>query len=106
MRIMRKLRSALSRALDVPADALGERVCVSTGGFFDTTVDGCDSIVDYSPSHIVLDCASDRIVIEGDGLAVGAFTLGRIRICGRVDSITNCRAAKNAAKTADGGSTR
>ena len=91
MKIMRRIRSALGSALDVPSEALGERVCVSTGGFTDTTVDGCEAIVDYSPSHVVLDCADERIVIEGDGLSVGAFSLGRVRICGRVDSITNCR---------------
>lgn len=90
MRIMRRIRSAFSSALDVPAEALGERVCVSTGGFFDTVVDGCTAIVDYSPSCVVLECASDKIVIEGDGLNVSVFSLGRVRICGRVDSITNC----------------
>ena len=91
--IMRKIRSALGRALDVPAGALGERVCVSTGGFFDTVVDGCESIVDYSPTHVVLDCGGERVLIEGEGLSVSVFTLGRVRIFGRVDRITNCRRA-------------
>ena len=91
MNITRRMRAALGRTLDVPAGALGERVCVSTVGFFDTTVDGCDSIVDYSPSHVVLDCGGERVLIEGDGLSVGAFTLGRVRICGRVERIVKCR---------------
>ena len=106
MKIMRKLRSALAPALDVPSGALGERVCVSTGGFFDTVVDGCDAIVDYSPCRVVLDCASERVVIEGDGLFVSVFALGRARICGRVDSITNYRGKSippSPGKSADGG---
>ena len=99
MSIMRRIRSALGQTLDVPAASLGERVCVSTGGFFDTTVDGCEAIVDYSPSHVVLDCAGDRVVIEGDGLSVGSFTLGRVRICGRVERIVNCRADSKSGST-------
>lgn len=91
MSMIRRIRSRLGAALDVPAGALGERLFVTTGGFFDTVVDGCDSIVDYSPSHVILDCAGDRVVVEGEGLAVNSFALGRVRICGRVDSITNCR---------------
>ena len=90
--MLQRIRAAIGERLDVPAAALGERVCVSTGGFFDTTVDGCEAIVDYSPSHVVLDCGSDRVVIEGDGLSVGAFNLGRVRICGRVERIVNARA--------------
>ena len=88
---LKRLRSSLSRALDVPAGATGERLFVSTGGFYYTTVEGCAAIVDYSPCRVILDCGKNRVIIEGEGLSVGAFSMAQVRIHGRVDSITNER---------------
>ena len=94
MKVIRGIREKMSAALDMPPEAMGERVCVTTSGFCYTTVDGCTSIVDYSPSHVILECATGRVVIEGAGLRVAVFTMSRVRIFGKVISITNGEAAK------------
>ena len=94
MKVFRGIRERLSAALDVPPEAMGERVCVTTSGFCHTTVDGCLSIVDYSPSHVILECGTGRVLIEGVGLRVAGFTLSRVRIYGKVLTITNEEAAK------------
>ena len=85
---LRRIRERAASLLDVPQEALGERLSVTTVGFFDTTVDGCAAIIDYSPSHVILECAGERVVIEGEGLRVGVFARSRVRICGRVTSIS------------------
>ena len=94
MNVIRDIRSKLSSALDLLPESLGESVCVLTSGFCQTTVDGCVSIVDYSPSHLILECGTGRVIIEGVGLRVAVFTHSRVRIDGKVISITNGEAAK------------
>lgn len=89
MKGIQKIRAKLGSALDVPLGAIGERVCISTSGFWDTTVDGCSAIIDYSPSHVILDCGRDRVVIEGSGLRVSVFAMSQVRIHGKISSITN-----------------
>ncbi len=89
MKRMQRLRARIGSALDVPLEAIGEQMCISTSGFWDTTVDGCSAIVDYSPSHVILDCGDDRVVIEGSGLRVSVFAMSRVRIHGKISSITN-----------------
>ena len=89
MKVIRGIRARLSAALDVPPEAMGESFCVTTSGFCQTTVDGCISIVDYSPSRVILECTAGRVTIEGVGLRVALFALSRVRIYGKVISITN-----------------
>lgn len=94
MKGIQKIRARVASALDVPLEAIGEHMCISTSGFWDTTVDGCSAIIDYSPSHVILACGDDRVVIEGTGLRVNVFAMSRVRIHGKISSITNGEAKK------------
>ena len=94
MSFIRAIRERLSSAFDVPPEAMGESVCVATSGFCRTTVDGCVSIVDYSPAHVILACRTGRVIIEGVDLRVAVFSMSRVRIYGKIISITNGGAAK------------
>lgn len=85
--IIERIRARIGSVLDIPLDAMGEGVSLTTGGFLVTTVEGCDAILDYSPEQIVLSCSGSRITLEGIDLKLNTFSVSSVRIYGKVNAV-------------------
>lgn len=84
---LEEYRARFGHFLDIPQNAFGRTATVEIRGFYETMVQGCSGILDYSSSVIVLDSPQGKIIISGKDLRINVFSEDRLIILGTVESI-------------------
>ncbi len=78
----------ICRALDIEPDVLPHSSLVEIRGRSAVTVNGGGKIIDYTDSEIRLALKKGAIAIRGKRLVCASFCVGKVRVEGRIESVS------------------
>lgn len=73
--------------LDIPVGTLGKSSFVEAVGSREITVSGCEGLINYTDSEVVLRLCDGMVSVSGEELELRSFAGGRILVRGRVRCI-------------------
>ena len=87
----------ICRALDIEPDVLPHASLVEIRGRSAVTVNGGGKIIDYTDTEIRLALKKGAIAIQGKCLVCASFCAGKVRVEGRIESVSfeDCADTKN-----------
>ena len=90
----RRLYEVISEITEMPADAVSSIPTLTLRGLHEFEADGCDGILEYSDTRVVLSCSrfvfpngSRRITVGGTMLTLSDFSDGVLFVRGNIDSV-------------------
>ena len=83
-----KLPERICRALDIEPDVLPSASLVEIRGRGEVSINGGGRILDYTDTEIRIALKKGAAAIRGKRLSCASFCAGKVRIIGRIDSVS------------------
>ncbi len=83
----RRISEKISRAFDVPPDAVSDDSTAEIRGRSEMIFTSCCGIVDYHSRRVIIEAPTAVASVIGDRLSVKSYTDGRIFITGRISCV-------------------
>ncbi len=83
----RTLYEEVADAVEFPVDAVARIPVFTVRGLHEAEIDGCDGILEYGETLVVLSAGKTDVRVDGEYLTLSDFREGRLTVRGNIRSI-------------------